>query len=149
MRSQEKIIRLLGGFLVATGGGLLVGYLVALGAMGSYAHVKWPVLAGFLLGMLSSLMAPNRPVLAAFCGGSVAVVTAVLKIVLVQFQSGYWPINDEFTIAMYGTATQATMRIAIILGISIVIPCLLATDLIAIAKRLCTRTDRPRKLPEH
>ncbi len=149
MRSQAKLVRHLGGLFVATGGGLLAGYLVALGAMGSYTHVKWPVLAGFLLGTLSSLTAPSRQVLVALCGGSVAVVAAVVKIVLVQFQSGYWPITDEFTIAVYGTATQATMRIAVILGIAIVIPCLLAATLIALAKKLCTPTDRPRQLLEH
>ncbi|NLW86511.1 MAG: hypothetical protein GXY38_06520 [Planctomycetes bacterium] len=141
MHNQAELAGHLSGFLVAIVGGLLAGYVVGLGMMGSYTHVKWPIVAGLLIGTFTSLTAPSRQVLVSFCGGSVAVVTAVVKIIAVQFQSGYWPITDKYTIAMYGDATQATMRIAVILSIAIVIPCLLAAALTALIKRLCN----PRK----
>lgn len=60
----------------------------------------------------------------------------------VQFQSGHWPITDEFTIAMYGAETQAIMRVAVIYGISIVIPYLVAAALIALANQPSLLTDR-------
>jgi len=145
MRSQARLVSHVRGLLVATGGGLLAGYLIGVGAMGSYTHARWPALAGLVLGMASSLAAPSRRVLVAFCGSSVAVVTAVTKIVLVQFQRGRWPITDEVTIAQYGTAMQATMRAAVILGVLIGIPCLIAAVLVAVAKRYSTHTNGPQQ----
>ena len=134
MRSQARSLDHVGGLLVVAGSGLLAGCLVGMGAMGSYTHAKWPALAGFVVGMASSLAAPTRKVLVAFCGGSVAVVAAVTEIVLVQLRRGYWPIPEEVAIAQYGTAAQATMRAAVILGVLIGIPCLISAALVAVAK---------------
>jgi len=134
MRSQARSLDHVGGLLVVAGSGLLAGCLVGMGAMGSYTHAKWPALAGFVVGMASSLAAPTRKVLVAFCGGSVAVVAAVTEIVLVQLRRGYWPITEEVAIAQYGTAAQATMRAAVILGVLIGIPCLISAALVAVAK---------------
>jgi len=134
MRSQTASVNHVGGLLVAAGSGLLAGYLVGLGMMGAYTHAKWPALAGLVVGVASSLAAPSRQVLVAFCGGSVAVVAAVAEIVLVQLYRGCWPIADEVTLAQYGTATQATMRAAAILGVLIGGPCLIGAALVAVAK---------------
>ena len=49
--------------LVAAGCGLLAGYFVGVGMMGSHAHVKWPALAGLAVGAASSLVASSRRVL--------------------------------------------------------------------------------------
>jgi len=108
---------------------------VGLGGMGTYTHTKWPALAGLVIGVASSIAAPTRQILVAFFGGSIAVVAAVVTIVSIQFQLGRWPITDEFTIAQYGTATQATLRAAIMLSALIGVPCLIAAILVAVAKR--------------
>ncbi len=138
MNCQGRFVDHLRGWLVAGGLGLLAGYLVGMGVMGSYTHVQWPALAGFVIGVASSLAAPTRQVLVALCGGGVAVVAAVAKIVFVQLQCGRWPIPDEFTVAHYGTATQATMRAAVMLCVLIGVPCLIGAILVAAAKRRCS-----------
>jgi len=135
MRFQARFADHVRGWLVAGGLGLLAGYLVGLGAMGNYTHVKWPALAGLVIGVASSIAAPTRQILVAFCGGSITVVAAVVTIVFIQFQRGRWPITDEFTIAHYGTATQATLRAAIMLSVPIGVPCMIAAILVVVAKR--------------
>ena len=145
MRKRETLANHGRVFLVAMGSGLLAGYLVGMGMMGSYTHAIWPVLAGFVLGMANALAATRRHVLVAFCGGSVAVAAAVTEVVLVQFLRGRWPINDAVTIAQYGTATQAAMRAAVILGVLIGIPCLIAAAVIAFAKHRDAYIDNPQQ----
>jgi hypothetical protein len=109
--------------------------MVGLGMMGAYTHVMWPALAGLVIGVASSVAAPRRQILVASCGGGIAVVAAVAAIVSIQFQRGRWPITDEFTFAPYGTATQATLRVAIMLCVVVGVPCLIAAILVAVAKR--------------
>jgi len=142
MRNQATAANHSRGSLVALGGGLLAGYLVGMGTMGSYTHAIWPVLAGCGLGITCALAAPSRHLLFAFCGGSIAVATAVTEIVLVQSQRGRWPITDTVTIAQYGSATQAALRAAVLLGVLIGIPCLIAAAVVAVAKHRDTHANR-------
>ena len=135
MHGKARFASQVRGWLVAAGLGLLAGYLVGLGMMGAYTHVQWPALAGFVIGVASSLAAPTRPILVALCGGGIAVVAAAAKIVSVQFQRGRWPITDEFTVAHYGTATQATLRAAVMMCVLVGVPCLTAAILVAVTKR--------------
>ncbi len=121
------------GWLVAGGLGLVGGSLV--GATGAHAHAMWAVSAGLVIGVASSLAAPTRRVLVAFCGAGLAVVAGVATIVAVEYQSGRWPITDEFTIAHYGTTAQAILRAAVLLGVLVGVPCVLAAVLVAVAKR--------------
>ncbi len=129
------------GWLFAVGLGVLTGCLVGSGAMDSYTHAQWPALAGIVLGMAIPLAAPARPVRLAFCGASVAVVAAVAMIVSGQLQSGRWPIADEVAVALYGTATQAAMRAAVILGVLLGAPCLIGAALVDVVRRRYTRED--------
>jgi len=121
--------------LVAAGCGLLAGYFVGVGMMGSHAHVKWPALAGLAVGAASSLVASSRRVLLAFGGGCTAVISSVATIVLVQLGRGHRPIVDEFTLVHYGSTTQATARIAVILVVLICAPCVAVAVAVAFARR--------------
>ena len=143
MRGQARFASHVRGWLVAGGLGLLGGYLVGLGMTGAHTDARWPALAGLVLGVVGSLAAPTRQVLVASCGAGVAVVAAVAKIVAYQYQCGRWPITDEFTIAHYGTATQATMRAAVMLGVSLGVPCLVAAVLVTVARRRSSHGFRP------
>jgi len=105
MRNEKSLLSHIRGVVVAAGFGLLAGYLVGVGTMGSYTHAVWPALAGLAVGAASSLATPRRKVLVAFGRGCIAVVAAVATIVHIQFQSGRWPITDEFTIMHYGSTT--------------------------------------------
>jgi len=141
MRSQKRIPGHIRGAVVAAGFGLLAGYLVGVGMMGSYKHAMWPVLAGLVAGMAGSLAAPRRRVPVAFGGGCIAMLAAVATIVHIQFRSGRWPIADEFTLTHYGSAMQAAARTAVILGVLIGIPCLMTAALVALARhRAAQRT---------
>ncbi|MCA8974830.1 MAG: hypothetical protein KDC98_08910 [Planctomycetes bacterium] len=65
----------------------------------------------------------------------VAVAAAVATIASVQHQHGRWPIADAVRIAQYGTTTQAIVRLALMLGVFIGTPCLIAAALVAVPKR--------------
>lgn len=123
------------GWLVAGGVGILAGYLVGWGATGAYTNGWWPAVAGMALGVVGCLAAPARQVLVALCGAAVAVVTAVATMAAVPYQSGFWPITDDFRIAHFGSTTQAIMRGTVIYGALIGIPCLLAAALAPATKR--------------
>ncbi|KAA3609134.1 MAG: hypothetical protein DWQ01_09960 [Planctomycetota bacterium] len=123
------------GWLVAVGLGLMAGYWVGVGMMGTYTHAAWPALAGLILGIACSLAAPRRPLLISFCGSSIAVGVAVAKVALTQVHRGHWPITDQAILAHYGTATEATLRAAVILGVLMGIPCLLTTAMVSLVKQ--------------
>jgi hypothetical protein len=135
MHAQAGPVILIRGWLVAGGLGALAGSLVGFWATEGYTHAQWPVLAGFALGVVGSLVAPTRPVLVALCGAAVAVVTAVTTMAAVHYQNGFWPITDEFRIAHFGSTTQAIMRAVVLYGAMIGIPCLLAAVLLAATER--------------
>jgi len=77
--------------------------------------------------------------LVAFGGGSVAVIASVTTMALVQLHRGHWPITDEFTLVVYGSAAQATVRMAVILTIIMGLPCVAAAAVITLAKTLTER----------
>ncbi len=137
MQCQTRFADHVRGWLIAGGLGLLAGYLVGLGGMGTYSHVKWPALAGIVIGVASSIAVPTHQILVALCGAVVTVVAAVVTIVSIQFQQGRWPMTDAFTVAHYGSTTPATMRAAVMLGVLVGVPCLSAAILVAVAKRRC------------
>lgn len=60
---------------------------------------------------------------------------AVAGMAAVPYQSGFWPITDDFRIAHFGSTTQAIMRGTVIYGALIGIPCLLAAVLVPATKR--------------
>lgn len=133
------------GWLVAGALGGLAGYAVGAGATGAYADARWPALAGLVLGVVASLGAPTRRVLVASFAGGVAVAVAVAVIVSARYRSGDWPITDELAIAQYGTAAQATLRAAALLGVGLGVPCLMAAALVAaVGRRRGSDLSRPR-----
>jgi hypothetical protein len=148
MHGQARFADHVRGWLVAGGLGLFAGFLVGLGGMGTYTHVRWPALAGLVIGVASSVAAPTRRILVAFCGGGITVVAAVVTTVSIQVHRGRWPITDEFTVAHHGTTTQATLRAAIMLGVLIGVPCMMAAVLVAVAKRCDRAGARQAAVPD-
>ena len=123
------------GWLVTTGCAVVVGILLGIGMTGNYTHGKWAVIAGIVVGVIGALASRSYRLLVALGGGSVAVIASVVTIVFHQRHLGYWPITDETTIELYGTATMATVRIAMILFSLVCVPCWIAASVTAFAKR--------------
>jgi len=135
MQEQRRRCRHATGWIAAIGFGLITGCLVGLGLVGSYSHVRWPLLAGLGLGVAIALAVRERPVLAAAACSSVAVLTAMSTVGCVQVGRGNWPVSDESTIAHYGTASQALLRLALALFALVVVPCVVAAFTAAFVRR--------------
>jgi hypothetical protein len=123
------------GWAVAAGCGLVVGFLLGAGLNASYTHGKWPVLAGLVVGIVGALATRSYPVRVSLGASVLAVMTSVLMVVIHQRRIGYWPITNESTIEHYGTATMATMRLAVALLFLVCVPCLVASGVAALARR--------------
>ena len=125
------------GWHVAIGCSVLAGPVVAFGTLSNF-NVMWPVLAGLVLGVTSSLTARSFPVLLAVVSGTIAVMTSVIAAVLMRYWSGHWPL-DEDTIAHYGTEDAAATIYMIALLVWLFVPCVVSALTVALAKRLKTR----------
>ena len=122
------------GWALTVGSALGAGYLVGLGATGSYQAIWWPMIAGLAVGVTTALGVRSHPVLAALAGGVIVVTTYMVIIVRWQYQSGYWPL-EAATIEEYGTEAQAVVRITLILLAAVCVPCVMAGAVIAFAKQ--------------
>ena len=122
------------GWIVVIGLGLVAGWLLGVGTMGSHPQLRWPVLAGLGLGVTSALVVRPRPMLAAVASSSIAVLAAVSVIWATQVSRGFWPITDDFTIGHYGTSAQATMRAAATLLFLVVAPSVTAAVGVALVR---------------
>lgn len=122
------------GWGLTVGSALGAGYLVGLGATGSYQAIWWPMIAGLAVGVMAALTVRSQAVFAALAGGIVVVTTCVVMMVRWQYHIGHWPITDLNTIANYGTEAQATLRITLILLVAACVPCVMAGIVVAYAK---------------
>jgi len=126
------------GWATAPGCGFILDMLLGIGMIGSYAHIKWAIFAGLAVGVASGLAARPFPLLAALAalaGGIVTVITCMSVIVIYQVHVGHWPIRDPETIAHYGSAEQAALRVGIILLPAVCGPCALVAALASYIKR--------------
>jgi hypothetical protein len=122
-------------WVFALGCGFVAGLLLGVGMIGAFSHIKWAIFAGLAVGVASGLIVRSFAMLAALAGGIIAVVTCMSVVVLYQVRVGHWAITDEQTLEHYGSATQAVLRVGLILLPVVCVPCAASAVLASFVKR--------------